>query len=202
MKKITKAKYPEKTSINLVMREDDQGNNKLALIGFAIFLVALAIFVKFAVLNPMTKASAAEAKYNGIQNEIDTLNSSLEEYNDVSEKYSHYSNGYMNAEELLVTDRADALSLIDSCVLSRADVQSVNITGNTMTIVLSETDLSTVSAVVSALQADARTSYVTVSTAGSNSGTNSQLVTADIIIELANPTAATTDGTEAGGDAS
>ncbi|SHK26623.1 hypothetical protein [Hespellia stercorisuis] len=185
MKKLTKAKYPEKTSINLAMREEDQGNIKLQIGVFVVFLIALAAFSKFAVADPISEASAVESNYRDVQQQIDDMNASLKDYDAVQEEYSHYSNGYMNEEELLVVDRITVLNLLESCVMARADIQSLEMTGNTVMVVLSETNLGTVSQVVSALQADDRTSFVTVSTASTNSSqSNSQLVTANIVIEL------------------
>lgn len=192
MKKITKAKYPEKTSINLAMREDEQGDSKLYIALFALFLVALGFFVKFAVVNQMAKATAAEAAYTSTMSEIQALEDYTKDYAQVKEEYSHYSNGYLNEEESAQADRMQVLNLIESCVFTRADVQSFELTGNTVTVTISETQLTTVSAIVSALQADERTEYVTVYTAGTNNReTGSQLVTANIMIEL-----------RAGGDAS
>ena len=59
-KKNVKIKYPEKTYINLVQSEN-KGNDRKAFAWFLVFLIVLAIFTKFAVLDQLDKISRAEA---------------------------------------------------------------------------------------------------------------------------------------------
>lgn len=62
LKRSKKPVYPTKTTINLAV--DDKGENKLArnLVLFAVALVLIALFAKFAVVDVMAAASAASGK--------------------------------------------------------------------------------------------------------------------------------------------
>lgn len=185
MKKLTKTKYPDKTSINLVMKEKDHGNPILQIGVFVVFLAFLAVFVRFAVISKLEEAAAAQSAYMGMQSEIQELEERASGYDEVKKEYSHYSNAYLNEEELLETDRLEVLDLIETCVLPMADIQTISITGANVTLTISDTQLPIVSSIVTALQDDERTGYVTVSTAGNDDKEEkSQLVTANIVIEL------------------
>lgn len=186
MKKFTTAKYPEKTSINLAMRDENADNVKFSLGGFAIFMVVLALFTKFAVIDRLNEANAAEAAYMEVQSQIATLRETNEAYDQVKEEYSHYSNSFLNEEELAEADRIQVLDLLEKCVLPSADVQSLQVTGNAATLTINDTTLNTVSDIVKALESDSRTDYVTVSTAATSNQENAgnQFVTANIVINL------------------
>ena len=62
LKRSKKPVYPTKTTINLAV--DDKGENKLArnLVLFAVALVLIALFAKFAVVDVMAAASAASGR--------------------------------------------------------------------------------------------------------------------------------------------
>lgn len=186
MNKLTKAKYPEKTSINLVMREEEAGNPKIQLTVFFVFLVFLAVFVKFGVIDQISRANEAESAYYAMQLQIDEYNRQTEDYDEVLKQYSHYSSGYLTEEEKLILDRMDVFQVLDKCVIPFVDVASVNMTGSNVNLTLAETTLQTVSTVVSELQSDEKVAFVTVSTASTNSSSenSSQMVTANMVIQL------------------
>ncbi|MDD3218414.1 MAG: hypothetical protein PHC41_02270 [Lachnospiraceae bacterium] len=203
MKKITKAKYPEKTSMNLVMREDEGGNPKVTIAAFVIFLIALGIFTKFGVIDRMMEASKAEAAYSEASAYLEELKGNNQNYDDVADEYNKVGSAFLNDEERATLDRMDVFSMLEASVFSRTNVSSVNITGTTVSLTISDAQLSDISKVVADLESDPRTDYVTVSTAATNeqgtssTGTDgaasnvSQIVTADMVINL-----------QAGGDAS
>ena len=62
LKRSKKPVYPTKTTINLAV--DDKGENKMArnLVLFAVALVLIALFAKFAVVDVMAAASAASGQ--------------------------------------------------------------------------------------------------------------------------------------------
>ena len=95
MKKITKDRYPEKTSINLVMKEQDGGNWKVQVAIFAVFLVLLGIFVKVEVVGRLNRVMEASAEYGDVQSQIADLQKYNEDYEKVEEQYSHYSSNYL-----------------------------------------------------------------------------------------------------------
>lgn len=182
-KPIGKVRYPDKTSINLLMQEKSARDPKFQIALFVIFAVALALFVKFLVIDRLAEAYDAEKAYSQMQVQIGQLKAANEKYDRVREEYSHYGNGYLNDEERAEQDRTAMIRVIDDSVISRSEIQSLEISGNVATLTIDNIRLKAVSDIVASLEADDLVSFVTVSTAGTNTDTNA-LVTADVIINF------------------
>ena len=184
MKKITKDRYPEKTSINLVMKEQEQGNWKAQLSIFAVFLVLLGVFVRVEVVGRLNSVMEASAQYNDMQSQIAAFQQYNEDYEQVEEAYSHYSNNYLTEEEKALQDRLQIFEMLETYVMPHAQIQSIEISENTVTVIISRTNLNIVSSIVAMLEGDSRTSYVSVSTAQTGEDKNGKTVTANLVIGL------------------
>ncbi|MFR1722680.1 hypothetical protein [Emergencia timonensis] len=182
-KPIGKVRYPDKTSINLLMRDNSVRDPKFQIILFVIFAVVLALFVKFLVVDKLAEAYDAEKAYTQMQIQIDQLRASNEKYDQVREEYSHYGNGYLNDEEKIEQNRMAMMRVIQRNVISKSEIQSVEISGNVATLTIDNIRLKTVSDIVASLEDDDIVSFVTVSTAGTNTDSNA-LVTATVIINF------------------
>ena len=99
------------------------------------------------------------------------------------EEYSHYGNGYLNDEEKIEQNRMAMMRVIQRNVISKSEIQSVEISGNVATLTIDNIRLKTVSDIVASLEDDDIVSFVTVSTAGTNTDSNA-LVTATVIINF------------------
>lgn len=148
-----------------------------------IFAVVLALFVKFLVVDKLAEAYDAEKAYTQMQTQIDQLRASNEKYDQVREEYSHYGNGYLNDEEKIEQNRMAMMRVIQRNVISKSEIQSVEISGNVATLTIDNIRLKTVSDIVASLEDDDIVSFVTVSTAGTNTDSNA-LVTATVIINF------------------
>lgn len=183
-----KAGYPNKQYINILdgMKSDD--NRTLEILIFIIFLIALAAFTKFGVIDKISEASAAEAAYNEVQRQITELKERNADYDKVKKDYSHYGLGYLDDTEILLVDREDVLDLLDKYVLKNADIKTVNVTDNTVTLTVEKTRLNAISSIVKELEADPDVAFVTVNVAGTdrdvNTGSGNKQVTATMYIEL------------------
>lgn len=184
MKKITKDRYPEKTSINLVMKEQEQGNWKAQLAIFAVFLVLLGVFVRVEVVGRLNSVMEASAQYSDMQSQIAAFQQYNEDYEQVEEAYSHYSNNYLTEEEKALQDRLQIFEMLETYVMPHAQIQSIEISENTVTVIISKTNLNIVSSIVAMLEGDSRTSYVSVSTAQTGEDKNGKTVTANLVIGL------------------
>ena len=182
-KSIGKVRYPDKTSINLLMRDNSVRDPKFQIILFVIFAVVLALFVKFLFVDKLADAYYAENAYTQMQTQIDQLRASNEKYDQVREEYSHYGNGYLNDEEKIEQNRMAMMRAIQRNVISKSEIQSVEISGNVATLTIDNIRLKTVSDIVASLEDDDIVSFVTVSTAGTNTDSNA-LVTATVIINF------------------
>lgn len=183
-----KAGYPNKQYINILdgMKSDD--NRTLEILIFIIFLIALAAFTKFGVIDKISEASAAEAAYNEVQRQITELKEQNADYDKVKKDYSHYGLGYLDDTEILLVDREDVLDLLDKYVLKNADIKTLNVTDNTVTLTVEKTRLNAISSIVKELEADPDVAFVTVNVAGTdrdvNTGSGNKQVTATMYIEL------------------
>ncbi|WP_419023434.1 hypothetical protein [Emergencia sp.] len=180
---IGKVRYPDKTSINLLMQDKSVRDPKFQIILFVLFALILAIFVKFMVIDKLAEAYEAEKAYTQMQTQIDQLSASNEKYDQVREEYSHYGNGYLNDEEKAEQDRMAMMRVIKSNVITKSEIQSVEISGNVATLTIDNIRLRTVSDIVASLEKDDLVSFVTVSTAGTNTDSNA-MVTATVIINF------------------
>lgn len=183
-----KAGYPNKQYINILdgMKSDD--NRTLEILIFIIFLIALAAFTKFGVIDKISEASSAEAAYNEVQRQITELKEQNADYDKVKKDYSHYGLGYLDDTEFLLVDREDVLDLLDKYVLKNADIKTLNVTDNTVTLTVEKTRLNAISSIVKELEADPDVAFVTVNVAGTdrdvNTGSGNKQVTATMYIEL------------------
>ncbi len=185
MKRIKKIKYPDKTSINLLMPDEGYKNSKVQIAIFIVFMIFFVAFTKFAVIDRVKVAYDARNLYEQTQQQIDNLTEANREYESVREQYSHYGNGYLNEEEKAEIDRLDVMAMVEGAVMSKADIDSLDISENVATLIIGNTRLNVVSEIVENLERDSRVSYVTVSTAGTkNSERKSQMVTATVVVNL------------------
>lgn len=177
-----KNKYPEKTYINLV-QDENKGKNTKALIYFAIYLVFLALFVKFAVLDQLDKVNRAEEQYNQILNQVSEIKQKNSEYATVKAQYDEVTDWYMTEEEKLEVDKTNVFRMLEEDIMPYVGLSSVQISGKTVVVQTNVTNLQTVSAFLSKLQNDPRNGFVTVTTAAAKSKENAKNdVTATVVI--------------------
>lgn len=171
-KKIGREKFPEKTSINLIIKEKGLADPKYQIIVFAIFLVILAVFVKFMVVDLVMDSMKAQSEYQSTKDTIAELRDKNSDYEAVRAEYSHYGNGYLNDEERAERNRQSMMNLIDSDVLSKASITGIDISGNIAKVTVTGVSLNTVSAIVDILEKESTVSFVTVATAGTTDSTS------------------------------
>ena len=172
--------YPSKTAINFI-RNEKSVSNKKALIGFAVFLLLLGLFVKFMVIDPLNRVAEAERAYNMMDAQLDVYRQQLSNYNEVQEEYNDLVGSYLNENELSYQDRIKILDMISKDIAAYVDVRSIAISGNTVRVSTATTTLGRVSEIVQVLLNDSRNSYVTVKTTQTDSK-NSDIVEADLVV--------------------
>ena len=188
------AKYPTKKTINFVSDQQDK-NNRRAIIWFVIFLILLVPFTYFGVYGMINKVNAAEAKYNQVQLQIDNLNAQTADYAEVQAKYDTVVGSFLTDDEKICINRMDIFKMIEEDIQPSASVQAITITGSQVTVVTGTTNLSTVSSLIVTLQADKRNTYVTVTTTTDSTASNSDAVIATYQITYATSTTTSTGGT-------
>ena len=156
-------KYPSKTRINLVAQEGKKEQNVTAIAIFVLFLVALAAFTKFMVIDQMAKVNAAEAAYQSAEDQLTALKTANADFAEVRAEYTRFGNSYMTENELSLQDRAAMLEVIDQKLSGRTGIQNVSISGNVASLSVTADTTGDISAVVEALRACDIVSFVNVS---------------------------------------
>jgi len=179
-----KQKLPQKTSMNLLVQESMTAGSSKSIIAFIVFILLLAVFMKFGVINQITKANKAQNAYETMQSDIANLHESNKDYDKVRAEYSHYGNGYLTDDEKLNQDVMDILGVVDNHVLKQSSIESVTISNNLAMITISNTTLNSVSKIVADLEKLDSVSYVDVATAGTGQDSETKAVTATLTINF------------------
>ena len=176
-----KIALPKKRTINFISDRTEK-NNRMALILFAIFMVCLAVFVKFAVIDPLNKVAKAERVYNEMERQLDAYRSELANYDEVQSEYNEMVGSFLTETELSYQDRIDMLNMVERDVRDYVEIQSVTISNNTIRVQTGKTTMDTVSHIVNVLDSDSRNSYVTVTTTQTEKSDTTDYVYANLII--------------------
>ena len=110
---VRKNEYPSKQTVNLVFRERSINSPSRAIPAFLLFLVFLALFVRFGVQGQLQKMTSAQASLEKVQADLSGLVEYNRDYEAVREQYSQYFNDYLNEDEAVLRDRLDVLTLLD-----------------------------------------------------------------------------------------
>lgn len=187
--------YPTKTSINLVDTDRARGNLAVQLALFAIALVLIGIFSKFAVVDPLASGMASSNEVSSAQARLDALVAENADYDELNAQYDRYVVPGLSDEEQNLVDRDTVLDLLEQKVMNVGYLDSLRVASNTVTATCLGVDLSRVSTLVESLESDERVSHVTVSTA---QGENDSGTSATIQIVLKGPLEIAAEGSSEG----
>jgi HAMP domain-containing protein len=166
-----KLRYPTKTTLNLVIREDSINRPAYAFPIFILIVIAVLAFAKFAVIDRLAELSAARTNLASQQAELKTKTGANADFNKVTNEYNRYFfSGYSEAENSQ-TDRTAIINLLEQKLIYSAKVSSIAVMGNKATVVLSGVTLEELSAIMRNIKDDKNVSEVAVSSAGTQSKT-------------------------------
>ncbi len=172
--KLKREIFPTKKTMNFVVDYETK-TNRYSLIGFGIFIVILALFTKYCVIDVIQKTNEIQSQYTTSNEQIDALNQQLQNYNEVEEKYNAMIGTFLTDSEKVCMNRTDLLKMIDEDVLPYASITNISMTNDSISVYTGLTDLNTISKVVDILQKDSRTNYVTVSRTTADSEDSSKV---------------------------
>lgn len=185
MIKFSKTKYPTKQTINLATQEIDYIKLRKFIVGTMVCTVGLACFIKFGILDRVARANEIKSIYLEKEQEIQLIEKSMEQYGELQELYNRLNNTFLSESEKRAIDRIEMLNMIEQCVLKHANVDSIKINDNRITVNVIQTTLTDVSDIVADLETQPETAYVTVFTAQTNqSGQADGKISADIMVQL------------------
>lgn len=159
---------PTKRVINLATQGEKRLRVGIAIPAIILILAAAVVFSKFMVIDRLTEVSIEQGKVMAIQRELNSGYQELDDFDDLSILYAHYTYSGFTKEELNRTDRTAVLDVISRIVLPDAKVSSWSLTGNQLTINLSAETLQKINLLAQELEEDDLVDFCTVNTANTN----------------------------------
>lgn len=193
-----KKKFPVKTTVNLLRRKRTESSLVKTVLAVLVFAVVLTVFAKFAVIDRLAAASRAMREAEELEQTVMELQLKNADYDDVLREYQHY---YFSAAERndegggnqSYVNCMDVLALLDEELLNKAGIQTVNLSGNVLTVNLTKINLEQASEIAKSLSKNELVDEVMVSSANRQDEAEGTTVYLNIILRTE------TDG-EAGED--
>lgn len=152
-------KCPQKTGINLNMRENQRSSRITLLVGCAVILLLAAAVAKFGVIDQYRRLDRAEAAYNQVNTQYQQAQEQLKNYDRVLMEYRTYSMDWMTGAQgsdgsdlSAIVDRQKVLDLLEQQMLSRGRLNSLQVAGDTMVVSMSGMNLEQISDMFAAIQ--------------------------------------------------
>lgn len=162
-----KTKIPSKKTLNLVVKVKTLAHpTRLIPILLLIFLGA-GLFARFAVIGRLNQVKQAEAELADMQRNLEMIQSAYADYDEVEAEYNRYT--YDNFDRTLF-DRLDVLALLEREIFPVCSVQSLNISGQTISMTVKGPTLEQTSDILAALRSDLMVDNVYMSSFTDNSG--------------------------------
>lgn len=148
-------KYPTKTTINMAACGRTEAAGRTLVIGMAVIAVLVLLMVKFCVFDQYARLSRAEADYNSVYQKNQELADRVSDYDEVMLEYRAYSMSFIsdkNDENFVGVDRKDVLDLIETVMMKRGQVVSVEIYDDTAKVSMKGMNLKEISAMIKSLK--------------------------------------------------
>ena len=176
-------RYPDKTTINLIRNENAKAN-RMRLIFYPLLILAVILFLKFAVYDQIAKLQKAQQEYMIVQDQLISLQQYNARYDEVKAQYDDVTEWYMSDEEKLIPDKMDIIEMLEEDLMPFVKIRQVQVSGHLVTVQTGEATLETVAKFLQKLQTDKRNSSATVTTTSATnaSKTKKETVTASVII--------------------
>ena len=148
-------KYPTKTTINMAACGRTEAAGRTLVIGMAVIAVLVLLVVKFCVFDQYARLSRAEADYNSVYQKNQELTEKVKNYDDIILEYRACSMSFIsdeNDENFVGVDRKDVLDLIETVMMKRGQVVSVEIYDDTAKVSMKGMNLKEISAMIKSLK--------------------------------------------------
>lgn len=148
-------KYPSKTTINMAACGRTEAAGKTIAIGMALIIVLVILVAKFCVYDQYARLNKAEAAYNSVYQQNQELTEKVKNYDDIILEYRACSMSFIsdeNDENFVGVDRKDVLDLIETVMMKRGQVVSVEIYDDTAKVSMKGMNLKEISAMIKSLK--------------------------------------------------
>lgn len=167
---------PQKTGINLNIEENRERDRLTLLIGVVAIAALVAVVVNFGVIAQYKRLDKAQAEYNQVHSQYTQTQEALQDYDRVLLEYRTYSMDWMSgtgdgSEDLTaIVDRRQILDLLETEMLSRGRLTSVQIIDNKMNVSMSGMSLDQISDMFAILRRSPIVSDVALDLASTEDG--------------------------------
>lgn len=156
-----KSGYPTKTTMNLYQGDHHTTNYRKVIITAILLAVGISVFVKFGVLDLITRVSEKEAELIAQKQIAVTTLGASRDYGEVKTLYDAYEARLGGA----AVDVIAVLDMVEKDVMKRAEVTSIVISEGSLTLTLYNVPLDTVGDLAKSIEGRELVSSVNVSTA-------------------------------------
>ena len=153
-KKVTKKNavaVPSKKTMNFVHHQSSFNPKKVLPIVLVILIVCAA-FMKFGIMDPLAKKTAALNELSLKQDQLAAVEAKLEGYDELAKEYGRYSYGWMNETEVNLVSRMDVLALIEERIVPAAIIDNIAVNNNVLTLNIHGITLEQASTMVKSLE--------------------------------------------------
>ena len=178
-----KAVYPTKTHINLIVSDKKQVELRKSLPVVILVAVVTVAIIKFGIFDFYDRVNQKEAELRNAEQVLTNLEAQLVNFDAVKAEYDTYETTRLVADAETVS-AIDALNLVDRYITPVAQVNSIDLNGNDLSLNLSDITLENVGNLVSTLYKQPIVENVNVSTATTNKNDTKDKTTANMIIKL------------------
>ena len=148
-------KYPSKTTINMAACGRQEATGKTIIIGAVLILILVVLVAKFCVYDQYARLGKAETAYNSVYQQNQELTEKVKDYDDIILEYRAYSMSFIsdeNDENFVGVDRKEVLDIIETVMMKRGQVVSVEIYDNTAKVSMKGMNLKEISAMIKSLK--------------------------------------------------
>ena len=148
-------KYPTKTTINMAACGRTEAAGRTIAEGIALIVVLAVLVTKFCVYDHYARLGKAEAAYNSVYQQNQELTEKVKDYDDIILEYRACSMSFIsdeNDENFVGVDRKDVLDLIETVMMKRGQVVSVEIYDDTAKVSMKGMNLKEISAMIKSLK--------------------------------------------------
>ena len=142
---------PSKKTMNFVHHQSSFNLKKVLPVVLVILIVA-AVFVKFGIMDPLDKKTAALNELSLKQEQLASVNAKLTGYDELAKEYGRYSYGWMNETEVNLVSRMDVLALIEERIVPAAIIDNIAVNNNVLTLNIHGITLEQASTMVKSLE--------------------------------------------------
>ena len=165
---------PSKRTMNFVHHQSSFNPKKVLPIVLVIIIVCAA-FMKFGIMDPLAKKTAALNELSVKQEQLAAINNKLAGYDELEKEYGRYSYGWMNKTEVNLVSRMDVLNLIEKRIATKAIIDDIAVNNNVLTLNIHGITLEQASAMVKNLEESDLVESATVYNAVAESAEEAQI---------------------------